>query len=129
MKRLTPEEWAKEIEIKKRSEFNDAVKAQYGDWFSLPDKTLENPQDKDDTGELTFDEVSPITPEADIIDEQGRPMHPSSSAYLIMNAEVLLPQLEEKRLAKLIKRSVDSDGKVIGKSNELPVLNTTLYDV
>ena len=46
-----------------------------------------------------------------------------------MNAEVLLPQGEEKRLAKVIKRSVDSDGKVIGNYNELPVLNTMLYDV
>ena len=45
-----------------------------------------------------------------------------------MNAEVLLPQGEEKRLAKVIKRSVDSDGKVIGNYNELPVLNTMLYD-
>ena len=31
MRRLTPEEWARKIEIKKRLEFNDAIKAQYGD--------------------------------------------------------------------------------------------------
>ena len=42
---------------------------------------------------------------------------------------MLLPQGEEKRLAKVIKRSVSSDGKVIGNYNELPVLNTMLYDV
>ena len=45
MRRLTPEEWAREIEIKKRSEFNDEIKARYGDSFSLPEKTLKNPQD------------------------------------------------------------------------------------
>ena len=122
MRHLTPEEWAWETEIKKRSEFNDAVKARYGDWFSLPDKTLENPQDKDDTGDLTFDEVSPIIPEADIIDDQGRPLHPSLVADLLINAEVLFPQGENKRLAKVIKRSVNSDGKLIGNYNELPVL-------
>ena len=44
MRRLTPEEWARKIEIKKRSEFNDAIKARYGNLFSLLDKTLENPQ-------------------------------------------------------------------------------------
>ena len=71
MRRLTPEEWAREIEIKKRSEFNDAIKARYGDSFSLPDKTLGNPQDKDDTGDLPFDEVSPSIPEADIIEGGG----------------------------------------------------------
>ena len=62
MRRLTLEEWAREIEIKKISEFNYAIKAQYGDLFSLPDKTLENPQDEDDTGDLPFDEVSPSIP-------------------------------------------------------------------
>ena len=46
-----------------------------------------------------------------------------------MNAEVLLPQGEEKRLAKVINRSVNSDGKAIGNYDELPVLNTMLYDV
>ena len=29
----------------------------------------------------------------------------------------------------MIKRSVDSDVKVIGNYNELPILNTMLYDV
>ena len=46
-----------------------------------------------------------------------------------MNVEMLLPQGEEKRLAKVINRRVDSDGKVIGNYNELLVLNTMLYDV
>ena len=33
------------------------------------------------------------------------------------------------RLAKVIKRSLDSDGKVIGNYNDIPVLNTILHDV
>ena len=78
---------------------------------------------------VIFDEVSPIIPDVDIIDDQGRPLHPSSAADLLMNSEVLLPQGEEKRLAKVIKICVNSDGKVIGNYNELPVLNTMLYDV
>ena len=86
--------------------------------FSLPDNTLKNPQDKDDTDDLPFDEVSPSIPEEDIIDDQGRPLHPSSAADLMINAEVLLPQGEEKRLAKVMKRRVDSDGKVIRNYNE-----------
>ena len=117
MRHLTPKEWIRETLIKKRSEFNDAVKARYSDSFSLPDMTLENPQDEDDTGDLPFDEVSPSISEADIIDDQGWPLHPSSAANLLMNANVLIPQGEEKRLAKVIKRSVDSDGKVIGNYN------------
>ena len=77
MRRLTTEEWARETEIKKRSEFNDAIKERYGDSFSLPDKTLKNPQDEDNTDDLPFDEVSPSIPEADIIDDQRQPLHPS----------------------------------------------------
>ena len=46
-----------------------------------------------------------------------------------MNAELLLPQGEDMRLAKVILRIVDSDGKVIGKHNDIPILNTILYDV
>ena len=105
------------------------IKAQYGDSFSLTDKTLKNLQDKDDTDDLPFDEVSPSIPKANIIDDQGRPVHPSLAADLLMSTEVLPPQGEEKRLSKVIKMSVDSDGKVIGNYNELPVLNTMLYDV
>ena len=68
MRRFAPEEWAREIEIKKRSEFNDAIKARYSDSLYLPDKTLKNPQDGDDTDDFPFDEVSPSIPEADIIE-------------------------------------------------------------
>ena len=62
IRHLAPEEWSRVIEINKRSEFNYAIKAQYGESFSLPGKTLKNPKDEDDTGDLPFDEVSPSIP-------------------------------------------------------------------
>ena len=46
-----------------------------------------------------------------------------------MNSEVILPQGEDMRLAKVIRRNVDLDGKVIGGYNDIPTLNTILYDV
>ena len=46
-----------------------------------------------------------------------------------MNAEVLLPEGEDMRLAKVIRSNVDSDGKFIGDYNNIPTLNTILYDV
>ena len=42
----------------------------------MPDKTLKNPQDEDYTDDLHFDEVSPSTPEVDIIDDLGQPLQP-----------------------------------------------------
>ena len=48
---------------------------------------------------------------------------------MLMNDEVLLPQGEDVRLAKVIRRNVDSNGQVLGYYKEIPMLNTILYDV
>ena len=86
-------------------------------------------QEEDDTVDLPFDEVAPQFPEADITDADGNVMHTTSTADILMNAEVVLPQGEDMRLAKVVRRSLDSDGKVTGNYNDIPVLNTMLYDV
>ena len=46
-----------------------------------------------------------------------------------MNAELLLPQGEDMWPARVIGLSVNCDGKVIGKHNDIPILNTILYDM
>lgn len=66
---------------------------------------------------MPFDEVAPQIPEADFTDADGNSLHPSSAADILMNAEVLLPQGEEIRLAKVIKRSLDSDNKADSASS------------
>ena len=48
-----------------------------------------------------------------LTDADGNSLHPSSAADILVNAEVLLPQGEEIRLAKVIKRSLDSDGLIL----------------
>ena len=88
-----------------------------------------NPKEADDTCELNFDEVEPKISEADIVDDQGKPLHPTSSTDILMNDEVILPQGEELRMAKVIQRSVDLDGKLGRDYNDIPILNTFLYDV
>ena len=47
----------------------------------------------------------------------------------MINAEVILTQGEDVRLAKVIRRNVDSNGQVLGYYKEIPMLNTILYDV
>ena len=79
--------------------------------------------------DLTFDEIATNIPEADMVYAQGNPLNPSSAAYMLMNSEVLIPQGEDVRLAKVIRKNVDSDGKVLGDYNNIPILNTILYDV
>ena len=48
---------------------------------------------------------------------------------MLRNAEVLLTQGEDMRLDKFTIRNVDSNGKVIGDYNKIPMINTILYDV
>ena len=108
------------------------MKTRYGNSFTLPERVKSkrgNPQYYDVTFDLPFDEVASNIPEADITDSKGQPLYPSSAADIIMNAEVLLPQGEDMPLAKIIRRNVDSDGKVIEDYNNIPTLNTILYDV
>jgi hypothetical protein len=48
---------------------------------------------------------------------------------LLINAEVLLPQGESEQMAKVLRRAVDDDGKMIGTFNNNPILNTIVYEV
>ena len=133
VRRLIPEEWARDTEVTKRNEFDAAIKKRYGNSFSIPKDFGSNPQDSDDGGyfELPFDEVTPKIPDADnnAVDSTGRPLSPCSVADTLVNAEVLLPQGEDLRLAKVVRRSLDGDGNSIGHQNDNPILNTMLYDV
>ena len=84
-----------DLDVKKHDELYDATKLLYRDLFNFPKKMRVNLQEVDDTSDLTFYELPPNIPEADIIDEQGKPLHPISATDILMNAEVLLPQGEE----------------------------------
>lgn len=46
----------------------------------------------------------------------------------MINAEVLLSHKEINAVAKLVKQSVDANGKVLGCFNEIPMLNTLVYE-
>ena len=63
------------------------------------------------------------------MDDKGTPIHSTSMSDILMNCEVLLPRGEDLRISKVIQQSVDSDGKVIGYHNDIPVLSTILCDV
>ena len=131
MRKLTRDELVRELEIKKRNGFDAEIKIRYGDQFTLPTRTRVkvSSQEADDTSEVPFDEIAPDISEADIVDAQGKSMNPSSVADMFMNKEVLLTQGEDVWLAKVIRRNVNSDDKVLGYYNGIPMLNTILYDV
>ena len=103
MRKLTPEELVRESEIRKRPNFDNAIKELYGDSLSLPGKRMRKmgvSAEEDDTFDVPFDEVARQFPEADITDADGNAIHTTSVADILMNAEVVLPQGGDLRLAK-----------------------------
>ena len=129
LRNLRPAEWAKELEIRKRQQFDAAIKDKHGDSFTIP-ASAPNPQEDDGSFDPDcFGEKSAYIPEAEIVDANGKPLSPTSVAYTLVNTEVLLPQGEGSRLARVICRFVDENGEVIGDHNNNPILNTILYNV
>ena len=92
MRKLTADELLRESKVKKWTYFTEAIKRRYSNSLSVTASSRPNPKDADETYDLTFDELAPKLPEADIVDYEGTPIHPTSMADILMNAEVLRPQ-------------------------------------
>ena len=76
-----------------------------------------------------LDLVTIEIPVADCVDANGKPILVNSLTYILVSAEVLLPHGEEQVMAKVLRKSVDENGQVIGAHNDNPLLNTLVYDV
>ena len=68
-----------------------------------------------------------VVPPADAVDATGRPINQQSVVDLLINVEVLMDQDKIKQLAKVIRRSIDPSGEVIGELDGS--LKTLVYDV
>ena len=147
LRRLTAHELslANETEARKRAAFDDAIRARWGDSLhavsderrqSLADDSSEEGWE----GSADFDPYS-FTPyedevekpaqsmEADLVDSSGKLIGQQSMHDALVNAELLLPQGESMAMAKVVRRAVDDDGRLVGTYNENPVLNTLVYEV
>ena len=159
LRRLTPHELSvtNETERAKRQAFMEDIRRKFGDAVTLPPKgeiilpTIKEESDEAlyqmwlgdssdssgwvDEGDVDFETLVDDTkagwiPEADIVDAAGKPIANTSFGDLMIGIEVQLPQGEEKTaLCKVLRRSVDKDGKTTGVYNKDPTLNTMLYDV
>ncbi len=128
---LTPAESAlsNKVKVAKRATFNTSITAILSDSVSVPTGPLpdqvEDPYDLEPYGDDEGDSF--LMPEADFIDAAGKSMLQQSFTNTLINIDVLFPKGEGDALAKVMRRSVDSNGKVIGGFNENPLLNTILY--
>ena len=146
LRRLTADELApgNDTEAEKPRTFTQAIKQKLGDSITLGPYKRNNlvmdEEDQDDPHAMdwnpdTFtpyaeeegDSVQPM--EAGIVDADGKRLNQQSANDLLINAEVLLPEGEHKHMAKVIMRAVDENGQLIGSFDEVPALNTLLYDV
>jgi len=69
-------------------------------------------------------------PAADICNAQGEPIPDRSMTDLMIGIEVLIPHGEEgQQLCKVLRKSVDIEGKTTCVYDEDPSLNTLIYDI
>ena len=67
-----------------------------------------------------YDVELTVIPEDGCVYTNGKPILANSLTDVLISAEVLLPQGEEQPLAKVLRRSVDWDGEVIGQHQKNP---------
>ncbi len=156
--RLTPHELAvdNEVERDRRKKFNDNIRRKLGDSLtlvenekyplpSIPEETVDDLFDMwlDDSKNLkefgvdeeqTFEEMlgevmSVHLPNADICDASGMPVDSPPMSDILVGVELLLPSGEGTALCKVLRQSVDKDGKMKGTFDENPMLNSMIYDV
>lgn len=126
---LSPSNTAK---VNRRAAFDAEIKERLGDSIAIEKPTQRQSMDPMNNFEYEDDndlDPSNVIPEADATDATGRPLNQQSVADLLINAEVLLPQRDSQMLAKVIRRSIDANGSVIGSFDENPMLNSLVYDV
>ena len=132
IRRLTKDEISasNEVEAHKRASFTADITRKLGDSIKLPSAPLpewEEPEWNDEP--YGDEETSPHEPfEADLVDAAGRPLMMHSLTDALINAEVLLDKDDSAALARVIRRAVNSDGKVVGEWNTNPILNTLVYE-
>ena len=131
VRKLTQREIEMDSEKKKRSTFDELIVKSLGNSMILPANAV-NPQD---VGEFDYDERNDDSGEpagwsdSDPVDEEGVPTLEHSLGDTLVNAEVLMPQGDNRVKCKVKQRHVEDNGHVTGQFNENPLLNSIIYDV
>lgn len=123
---LTNDEWIRESEVRKRSIFDNLIRVRWGTTISPPLPTTNKDFDvyeDDDEDALHIPEFD------DPVDARGRALDQQPLYDRLINIELMLPKDGEYKQAKVVGRTMTSDGKVSGTYDENHILNTMLYDV
>jgi hypothetical protein len=115
-----------EDEHSKRENIFTSICGLLGDSISLPATTLpnliEDYWEMKPYGDDVEDAIAFL--EADLTDAAGKPFAQHSLADALINAKVLLPNDDGTALARVVKRVVGPDGKLIGEYKDNPLLTS-----
>ena len=122
-----------EAKANNRASFDFDIKESLGDSITItPMKPQRESMDPNNNFVYYSDDEQAfikIVPEADAVDSKGSPIKQTLVADLLINAEVLLPNGDSQHMAKVIRRTIDENGKVIVIFDKNPLLNKLVYDV
>jgi hypothetical protein len=125
---LTHIEISSETEIRKRQEWDVLAEARWGSPFEPPidvtcDPDLLNEYEDDD-------EKARVLPEfTDPVDAFGSPIDQQPAYDTMLNTELMLPNGDSYKPAKVVRRTIGPDGQARGSYHQQPELNTMTYDV
>ena len=96
----------------------------------LPSTPLPEMVEPDWDSEPYGDDLTPVLEpfEADLVDAANKPILMHSLTDALINAEFLLSKDDSSTLAQVVPQAVDSYGKVLGKWDSNPILNTLVYE-
>ena len=116
------------VEERKRLVFMENICVKLGDSMSLPVKTF-----SEDKVEYTpyEDEDGTIRsiPKNEAVDAAGNHLFQQLVTDTLTQVEVLLPHGEELLAARVIRRTLDENRKIMSKHSDNSILNTLMYDV
>ena len=125
--RLSIAEMNSSVEKKKRDKFDDVIRKILGDSTSI---VVTPPEDEVSYEYVIGDsDLYQAYPDDDPLDDEGVAMFERPLTDALIHAEVILPQGEELKPAKVKGRATTLDGDIIGVYDPDPLLNTILYDV
>jgi hypothetical protein len=126
LRKLTGEEKRSSVELHKQSLFDATIRRILGDSMTQP--TLSSGEPLQPYADNEEDSLQ-LPDSNDPVDANGVAIFEKPVTDQMINVELLLPQGEEMKPARVIGRHKDNNGNVKGRYSSNPISNTMLYDV
>ena len=127
---LTPEEIYNEDEIKERENFDKIIQSKYGTHLKFPVVEKEeklNMEDFIDAEENIEDK--PFWVDGDPVSADNQATFEQPVKDLLVGMELNMPQVDEMRRAKVLRKSTNSQGETVGEHDANPLISTLSYDI